>query len=159
MGGAYEETWCRHVVTRRCVWRNWRKHDRKMKRRRRRKKKWDWHCSTYRHAHRYKHAWHTTVLHTNAFTSRRFKHRHFYIHKSLYAQALVLQTDAVTQKTLYTQTLQHTEVLTHRSILLYQTLLNTDPLAGPTTCSKNSSFLRSNLISCKNVALADRPSP
>ena len=83
-----------------------------------------------------------TLLHTDAFTHRRFyTHTNTFTHRDFYTQTL-LHTEAFTHRRFYTQTPLHTEAFTHRRFstqrLLHtdafthrgfytQTLLHTDP--------------------------------
>ena len=60
-----------------------------------------------------------TLLHTDAFTHRRFLHAGAFTHRSFYTQTL-LHTDPFTHRRFYTQTLLHTDAF------YTQTLLHTE---------------------------------
>ena len=94
---------------------------------------------TYKQAHTYKHALHTTVfLHKDCITHIRFYIQTLYtqslLHINTFTQTL-LHTNSFTHRRFYTQTLLHTDAFTHRPFrtntfthkhFYTQTLLHTD---------------------------------
>ena len=65
-----------------------------------------------------------SLLHTYAFTHRRFLHTDAFTHKHFYTQTL-LHTEAFTHRRFYIQTLFHTNTFTHKHFYT-QTLLHTE---------------------------------
>ena len=85
------------------------------------------HTDAFTHRRFYTHT--QTLLHTETFTHRRFYtqkllHTDVFTHRRFYTQRL-LHTNTFTHRDFYTQTLLHTEAFTHRRFYT-QTLLHTD---------------------------------